>query len=55
MLYDMDEMESGCICGVNVGTFDQLEQSKIDQLTAAIIVVVILNVQGEFSFWVSFI
>jgi len=33
MLQDMDDMEASCIFYVKVGTFDQLEQSKISVLT----------------------
>jgi len=47
MLRQMDNMEASCIFYVMVGTFDQLEQSKICILTITTLGIVLLTVQYD--------
>jgi len=54
MLPDMDHMEAGCIFYVKVGTLDQLEQSKFCVLTVTKLGIVMLTIQDELIFNVSF-
>jgi len=50
MLQDMDHMVAGCIFYVNVGTIDQLEQSKICILTITTLGIVMLTIQHYMRF-----
>jgi len=54
MLQDMDYMEARCIFYVKVGTLDQLEQSKFCVLTATQLGIVMLTIQDDSIFGVSF-
>jgi len=54
MLHDMDHMEASCIIYVKVGTFDQLEQSKICILTVTTLGIAMLTIQHELIFIVCF-
>jgi len=47
MLQDMDHMEASGVCYVKVGTFDQLEQSKICVLTVISVGIVTLIVHCD--------
>jgi len=55
MLQDMDHMEASCVFYVNVGTLDQLEQSKFCDLTITQLGIVMLPVQDDSIFHVGFI
>jgi len=54
MLQGMDHMEASCVFYVKVGTLDQLEQSKICVLTVTKLGIVMLTVQIDSIFSVSF-
>jgi len=54
MLQDMDNMEASCVCYVKVGTFTDLEQSKIALLTVNQSGIVKLTVQHKLIGSVSF-
>jgi len=54
MLQGMDHMEASCVFYVKVGTLDQLEQSKICVLTVTQLGIVMLTVQIDSIFSVSF-
>jgi len=54
MLQDTDHMEASCIFHVKVGTFDQLEQSKIWVLTITTLGIVMLTIQHDRMFSVCF-
>jgi len=54
MLQGMDHMEASCIFYVQVGTLDQLEQTKFCVLTATKLGIVMLTVQIDSIFSVSF-
>jgi len=55
MFQDMDHMEASCICYVKVGTLDQLEQTKFCVLTVTKLGIVMVTVQDDSIFRVSFI
>jgi len=54
MLEDMDYMEASCVFYVKVGTLDQLKQSKFCVLTVTELGIVMLTVQDDSIFSVSF-
>jgi len=54
MLQGMDHMEASCVFYVKVGTLDQLEQSKFCVLTVTKLGIVMLTVQIDSIFSVSF-
>jgi len=54
MLQDMDHLEASCVVHVKVGTRDQREQSKICVLTVTKLGIVMLTVQDDSIFSVSF-
>jgi len=54
MLQGMDHMEASCVFYVKVGTLDQLEQSKFCVLTVTKFGIVMLTVQIDSIFSVSF-
>jgi hypothetical protein len=47
MLQEMDHMEASCACYVKVGRFDQLEQSKISNLTVTSFGIVMFTVHYD--------
>jgi len=53
-LHDMDHMEESCILYVKVGMFDQLEHSKICDLTVTKMGIIMLTAQHDLDFSVSF-
>jgi len=55
MLQGMDHMEASCVFCVKVGTLDQLEQSKFCVLTVTKLGIVMLAVQIDSNFSVSFV
>jgi len=54
MLQDMDHMEASCVFYVKIGTLDQLEQSKFCVLTITSLGIVMITVQDDSIFSVSF-
>jgi len=54
MLQGMDHMEASCVLYVKVGTLDQLEQGKFCILTVTKLGIVMVTVQIESMFSVSF-
>jgi len=54
MLQGMDHMEASCVFYVKVGTLDQLEQSKFCVLTVTKLGIVMITVQIDSIFSVSF-
>jgi len=54
MLQGMDHMEASCVFYVKVGTLDQLEQSKFCVLSITKLGIVMLTVQIDSIFSVSF-
>jgi len=54
MIWDMEDMEASYLLYVNIGTFDQLEQSKVHSLTVTKIATVMLTVQPDIIFSLSF-
>jgi len=50
----MDHMEAGWVFYVKVGTLDQVEQSKFCVLTVTTLGIVMLTVQDDLTFSVSF-
>jgi len=54
MLQDMDHMEASCVFYVKVGKLDQLEQSKFCVLTITSLGIVMITVQDDSIFSVSF-
>ena len=54
MLQYMDDMEANCIFYVKVGTFDQLEQSKIGVLTVNKMALDMLTIQHDLIVSISF-
>ena len=54
MLQGMDHMEASCVFYVKVGTLDQLEQSKFCVLTVTKLGIVMLTLQDDSIFSVSF-
>jgi len=54
MLQDIDHMEASCIFYVKVGTLDQLEHSKFCVLTVTKLGIVMLTLQDDSMFSVSF-
>jgi len=54
MLEDMDDVEASCILYVKVVTFDRLEQCKVCVLTTTTIGMVILTIQHDMMFSLSF-
>jgi len=54
MLQGMDHMEASCVVYVKVGTLDQLEQSEFCVLTVTKLGIVMLTVQIDSIFSVSF-
>jgi len=55
MVQGMDHMEASCVVYVKVGTLDQLEQSKLCVLTVTKLGIVMLTVQIDSIFSVSFV
>jgi len=54
MLQGMDHMEASCVFYVKVGTLDELEQSKFCVLTVTKLGIVMLAVQIDLIFSLSF-
>ena len=54
MLQGMDHMEASCVFYVKVGMLDQLEQSKFCVLTVTKLGIVMLTIQIDLIFSVSF-
>jgi len=54
MLQGMDHLEASCVFYVKVGTLDQLEQSKFCVLTVTKLGIVMLSIQIDSIFSVSF-
>jgi hypothetical protein len=54
MLQEMDHMEATCVFYVEIGRFDQIEQSKISVLTVTSMGIVMLTVQYDLLVTVSF-
>jgi len=54
MLEDMDHMEASCIIYVKVATLDQLKQSKFYVLPVTNLAIVMLTVQDDSIFSVTF-
>jgi len=54
MLQDMDHIEASWVFYVNVGILDQLEQNKFCVLTVTKLGIVVLTVQDDSIFSVSF-
>jgi len=55
MVQGMDHMEASCVVYVKVGTLDQLEQSKFCVLTVTKLGIVMLTIQIDSIFSVSFV
>ena len=54
MLQDMDHIEASCVFYVKVGMLDQREQSTFCVLTVTRVGVVMITVQDDSTFSVSF-
>jgi len=55
MLGDKDHIKASCVFYVKVGTFNQLEQSKICVLTVTTLGIAMLTVHHDIMFCVSII
>jgi len=55
MLQDMKHIEATCIFYVKVGMFDQLEYSEICVLTVRTLGILMLSLQHDLIFSVSFV
>ena len=54
MLQGIDDMEANCVFYVKVGTFDQLERIKVCVLTVTKIGIVMVPIQPDMIFSLSF-
>ena len=54
MLQEMDHVEASCVIDVEVGTLNQLEQSKICHLTVATLGIAMLTVHQDMMLGVCF-